>query len=213
MSKHLSELIDDTVNEESAAAEVADYLLQTEEDMMQHEYSWQVGEDDIDYDDEEIRADYEKFVHGRAEERVEAAINDLAWLKVADGRIDIWRSITVKPDWIQNGILKHPLGVCWSHVEGAAEAHFGDFSAENRLVVLHGRVSIDDVDWQISVITNAQAEEEREIRLKDDAVVEVLSAEWAPEVRGGNFVSEEIGLSLPAGVEAFARSRQERAFA
>jgi hypothetical protein len=213
MSKHLSELIDDTVKEETASAEVADYLLCTEEDMMQHEYSWHVGEDDIDYDDEEIRADYEKFVHVRAEERVGAAINDLAWLKVADGKIDIWRSITVKPDWIQNGIMEHPLGVCWSHVEGAAEAHFGDFSAENRLVVLHGRVSIDDVDWQMSVITNAQAEEEREIRLKDDSIVEVLSGEWAPEVRGGNFVSEVIGLSLPAGVEAFARTRQEWAVA
>jgi hypothetical protein len=208
MSKHLNELIDETVNETSASAEVADYLLLTEEDMMQCEHSWHVDEDDIDYDDEETRADYEKFVHGRAQERVEAAINELSWLKEVDGRINVWRSITVRPDWIQNGITDQPIGLCWSHAEDAAEAHFGNFSEDHRLVVLHGMVSIEDVDWQTSVITNAQAEEEREIRLKGDAIVEVLSGTWAPETRGGKFVKEAIGVSLPAGMEAFAMTGQ-----
>jgi hypothetical protein len=208
MSKHLSVLLDEAVDETSASAEVSDYLLHTEEDMMQHEYSWRIGEDDIDYEDEEIRADYEKFVRGRAEERVEAAINELAWLEVTDGRMHVWRSITVPTGWIQTGIAEQPVGVCWAYTEDAAEAHYGNFSQDLREVTLHGLVAIEDIDWQASVILNGQSEEEREIRIKDDAMVEVLSATWSPAARGGAFSTEEIGLVLPAGKTAFARTVQ-----
>lgn len=208
MSKHLSELIDETVDEASASAEVSDYLLCTEEDMMQHEYSWQIGEDDIDYEDDEIRAAYEKFVHGRAEDRVEAAVNELAWLDVADGRIHVWRSLTVPTDWIRYGIAEQPIGVCWAYSEEAAEAHFGNFSQDLREVTLHGLVAIEDIDWQASVILNGQCGDEREIRIKDNAMVEVLSATWSPAASGGTFSTEEIGLILPAGKIAFARTTQ-----
>ncbi|MNU31204.1 hypothetical protein D3C71_197220 [compost metagenome] len=204
MSNGIGELIDAELNEETAATEVADYLLHTEEDMMQHEYSWRIGEDDIDFDDEEVRADYEKFVHGRAQDRVEEAISELSWLSVEDGKIHIWRSITVKPDWVQRGITERPIGICWSHVESAAEAHFGSFSEGNREVTLHALVAIGDVNWQASVTLNAQCEEEREIRVREDALVEVLSATWSSEERGGAFVKEEIGLVLPAGRTALA---------
>lgn len=213
MSMHLSELIDEAVDEASASAKVSEYLLHTEEDMMQHEYSWRVGEDDIDFDDDDTRADYEKFVHSRAEDRVAEAISELSWLSAADGKINIWRSITVKPDWVQNGITDQPIGVCWSHVECAAEAHFGSFSEGLRELTLHGLVAIEDVDWQASVILNAQCEEEREIRVREDALVEILSATWSPSARGGEPITEEIGLSLPAGKEAFARVSHEVEFA
>jgi hypothetical protein len=208
MSRNLNELIEETVDETSASVEVSEYLLCTEEDMMQHEYSWHVDEDDVDYDNEEVRSDYAKFVHGRAEERVESAINELAWLKVTDGRIHIWRSLTVPPGWIQTGIAKQPIGVCWAYTEEAAEAHFGNFSQDLQEVTLHGLVAIGDIDWQRSVILNGQSEEEREIRIKDDAMVEVLSATWSPEVRDGAFFTEEIGLVLPAGKTAFAATIQ-----
>jgi hypothetical protein len=213
MSRNLNKLIEATVDETSASEEVSEYLLCTEEDMMQHEYSWRIGEDDVDFDDDETRADYEKFVRGRAEDRVEEAISELSWLSAADGKISIWRSITVKSDWIHNGMTEQPIGVCWSHVESAAEAHFGSFSEGLREVTLHGLVDIEDVDWQASVTLNAQCEEEREIRVKGDALVEILSATWSPEARGGESANEEIGLCLPAGKEAFARMGQEVEFA
>lgn len=199
MSNNIGELIDGELNEEAAATEVADYLLHTEEDMMKHEYLWHIGEDDIDFDDDEVQADYEKFVHGRAQDRVAEAISELSWLDVKDGRINIWRSITVKPDWVQCGIAEQPIGICWSHVESAAEAHFGSFSEGNREVTLHALVAIEAVKWQASVTLNAQCEEEREIRIREDALVEVLSATWSSEERGGACVKEEIGLVLPAG--------------
>jgi hypothetical protein len=179
---HIAELIEDTVDIEVVAAELKEYLADTAEYEMQCRYTWHVGSDDdeIDFDDPEVAEALAEYVSEHAQEKACEARDDLAYgLRTnEDGSLTLWRSIVVPHDWLDHGIEERPLGIYWAHDKSAAEPHWGSFGEGVREILLEGRVSIDDVNWQRTVCMNAQSEEEREISLKKTATVFLVSAEW-----------------------------------
>ncbi|NTF17107.1 hypothetical protein G6L37_01515 [Agrobacterium rubi] len=194
--------ISNAVNTDDATKEAAEYFMSTDEDMMTNRYSWHRGIDleDIDFEDEETREDYEEYVSDYAAEQVYGALAELCWsIEEEEGRVSIWRSMTVPADYLENGIEDRPLGIYWAFKEDAAEAHYGDFSKGLREIVLKGVVRLDDIDWQRSLTVNAHSEEEKELRLKDTAIVHVVSATWPSSKSDQSAITVELDLELPAG--------------
>lgn len=181
------QIVREAVNVDAAVEAATEYFLSTAEIIMISRYAWsrRVAEDDVDLKDEDTRDDYEDFVTEYATERVHEALADLCWsIDTEEGRVSAWRSLTVAPDFIENGILDRPIGPYWSYTEEAAESHWGNFGDGRRELVLHGVVGVDDIDWQKSVTMNAHSEEEKELRLKGSAVIRVISATWT-KIHGG----------------------------
>ena len=206
MTDHFA-IINDAVDVDRATEEATEYFLQADEMCMVSRYSWHhdIDEDSVNLEDQDTAEDFRVFVSDYASEKVGEAISELCWsIKPDDDdRIQIWRSITVPHDWLENGLDARPIGRYWAYVEDAAEPHWGDFSEGRRVIVLHGLVDMCDVDWQTTVTVNAHSEEEREIRVKDTASIHVLSATWMPSHRGDSSDTIAIGRDLHAGSSGF----------
>jgi len=173
--------INNAVNIDDAIKEAVEYFIDTEKMMMMSRYSWDRGVDEeaIDLEDEATREDYEEYVTAYASDRVDDALTELCWsIDEEEGRVSIWRSLTVPADFLDNGIRDRPLGIYWSFNEDAAESHWGNFSDDRLEIVLHAVADINDIDWQTSLELNAHSEEEKELRLKPTAIVHVISATW-----------------------------------
>lgn len=196
-------LIIENLDLDGAAADVEQHLLDCEEHSMQCRYSWHVdANDDVDFNDPEIAAEFSRFVREYAVEQVVRARWDLTCLDVNDdGTLTLWRSMVVPADWLENGINDRPIGIYWAYEKSAAEPHWGSFAKGDREIILEGRVALEDVDWRRSICMNAQCEEEREIRLKQTASVLLVSAEWA---ECNDFGAVALGFTAPAGEDAAA---------
>lgn len=164
--------------------------------------------DELDFRDEGTVEAFENFISGYADELVSTAAAEIECnIEVSQDGIRIWRSIMVEDDWLQNGIRSRGLGVCWSFERDAAECHYGDFSEGMREVRLEALVDPGDVDWHATIRLNSTLEEERELRLRDDAFVHVVSAVWIGEGDAIDIDERDVA----AGEGAFASRLQCRA--
>lgn len=175
----LGGMLDDTLDFDAITASI---VSDTEDDeLARYEFASSLGEDvdDVDFTDPEIAPDFEEFLSDHTRERVGTAFDDLLdGLEMDGDRVRIWRSIMVSPEWIDTGIHERPLGVFWSFDRDAAECHWGDYSAGKVEIRLEGLVDPGDVDWDCSVYCNTRFPEEKEVHLKDSALVEVVAAVW-----------------------------------
>lgn len=113
--------------------------------------------------------DFKKFVEYELEYRVEEAINAIE-NRIIDGKITIWRIISVKPGWLQHLQQEGKrLGIYWSYEKGAAEPHWGYKGEETPYYALmQASVKEEHVNWPETVELNIRpdtGEDEKEIRL------------------------------------------------
>jgi hypothetical protein len=157
-------------------------------------------------DDPEIGVQFDQFLEMVGYEKVSEALDNL--VERTESRADkiaIWRCITVSRHWMETEMLSRPLGICWSYDPSFAKAHFGSYGHGSEVsLVIEGLVDIQDVDWQRTVLLNAVDEfttgEEREIRLRDDAFVELVSLRFSHE--DGIRDVTRFDLHLAVGTEA-----------
>jgi hypothetical protein len=171
--------------------------------------------DDVDFHDEGTLEDFDEFVAEYSVELVSEAVANIQFdADISADGIRIWRSIMVDADWLDDGLHARPLGVCWSFEKGAAECHYGDFSEGLREIRIEALVDPDDVDWPATLRLNATMDEEKEIRVGDDAFVTVLSAVWVGRRHAGDPGSAAAEIATgpyAAGEAAFSSGLQSRA--
>lgn len=139
------------------------------------------GDDDImDYYKEARRRqkrdlDFDEWLKGYVRNRLKQTYANLRTCLGSDGKLHLYRVITAPDDW-QPDPNRHP-GIYWSWDEEAAQAHWGNHNGTNTEWMLEAAVDEDAVDWIETLARNVMPvwEEEREIRLKKDAPVEIAA--------------------------------------
>jgi hypothetical protein len=178
----------------------------------QQEYARWINVDleSINFRDKASLDGFDEFVAEYSEDLVaDAAIEIQYSTDVSEHGLRIWRSIMVDRDWLDNEVNTRPLGVCWSFEEEAAESHYGDFSDDMREIRVEAFVDPSDVDWATTLRLNALMAEEKEIRVKDDAFVTVLSAVWVGHRHTEDVEAMTTNIfagTFPAGPDAFSAS-------
>lgn len=105
-----------------------------------------------------------------------------------DGLIDIWRMIDINKPMTQHDLYlelqagyENKFGVYWAYAEKYAEAYLG--KGVGTIVLLHGQVRAEDVDWSQTVDLNyGDLMQEHEIRLKKDIVFKLLDVTFNDKV-------------------------------
>lgn len=154
------------------------------------DYAIQMGFEDyesFDPRDPEHWPDFDAWARDLAAARVdEEADRILEEVTVQpDGILTVWREMIVPRGWIEDEMEKAPLGKCWSWDPSFAIAHQGHgWNDPDRMTVkMQALVPVDDIDWDETLALNAAGEytvgDEKEIRLLDEAVVEVIRIERA----------------------------------
>lgn len=156
-------------------------------------YEYMCDREDV-YDDDGNEIDIEyilelenmlsciRDIDGFNEYLIETAHNQIFCDLEEDDRnmIYIEREILV-PDFVTKGnvysLFKNTyngkLGVYWTYARDNAEAQWGFDEPDTQTVTLFGHVSPDDVDWNKTVSANLRFPEEKELNLKDGAVIEL----------------------------------------
>jgi hypothetical protein len=130
------------------------------------------------------------FVLGKARALVEDSIAKLSQaLDDNDDAICVYRGLYVDRTWIDGDISQKPIGACWAWDYDFAIAHRGQCSGDDPIDVrLVGLVASADIDWTETTILSASdvyvTGEEREIRLRADASVEIAAVDWRPSAFG-----------------------------
>lgn len=155
-----------------------------------YEYGRHIGA--ADPDDVEGRGpdgrpseDLVKFGLLRARELIEEKIDLLAsTIDENDGVINLFRGLVVDPGWLEADITKRAAGLCWSWDYDFAIPYNPEGSGEAVEVRLCALLEVDDVDWSTTILLNASelynVGEEREVRLKPTAMVEIFGVDWRP---------------------------------
>jgi hypothetical protein len=148
------------------------------------------GVEDQDCFDPRVDADlmshFDIFLEEKVTEVVNEEIGRLAYDVQADnGLLTIYRSIVVPKAWGIDDLDSRPLGVCWSWEKQFAVPYSGGGDEEtHKETRLTGKVELAYVDWVLTVALNAQnaywGEDEREIRLGEDASVDLFEVEVRP---------------------------------
>lgn len=134
-----------------------------------HGVDYGTGADELPTSGPEFEAAYSSWLEDKFGD-VECEIDCLV---DGHGMLEIWREITALPEWSPAKNGRH-LGECWSWDVGAAEAHWGTFGKGHVKFLIHGRVRVSDVLVGPTLGLNVSNPEEKEIRLKPVAKVEVL---------------------------------------
>lgn len=101
------------------------------------------------------------------------------WRRVDDlfGRmpdfIEIWRAIGLQEG---DALDEDDLGLSWTWERKAAEAYNRPSAAEN-IVVVHGEIAKDDVDWPETFALNILLPTEKEIRVSPGTDIELLDVD------------------------------------
>jgi len=164
------------------------------------EYGKSIGVDDPDNVDPKshdgtLSKGFLHFVRLRAQELIEEKINHLACeIDENEGVINLYRGLLVDSSWLTSDITSRPAGLCWSWDYEFARWYHSDKSersaacaresGEEIEVRLVSIIEIDDVDWSETIRLNASelytVGEEREVRLKPGAKVEIAGVDWRP---------------------------------
>lgn len=146
-------------------------------------------EDFDDFDptqDESLVAEFNEYLDWRVREIVGEEISRLAYdIQVEGTVLLVYRSIVVPYSWGVEDVGSRSLGVCWSWDWQFAVPHSGGGNAnEVKEVKLSGKVEVNGIDWEMTVALNAMnsliGEDEREIRLREDAEVMLFKVEEGP---------------------------------
>ncbi len=131
-----------------------------------------------DFDDNKTKVDhnteeFKKWFSDWVEERYSEPEYEIS-SKIKDGKITLYRCITAPKDW--KPTPDRHIGIYWSWSESAADAHWGDFSDGNVSWIIKGEVPVEYIDWVVTLAMNASPsyDEEKEVRLKDNAPVTLL---------------------------------------
>lgn len=134
------------------------------------------GDEAFDDDADEDDMVWDEFFKKWCEDRLSRAFWNI-WGLFKNDALPVYRVITAPENW-EPDELRHP-GKYWSWSKDAAQAHWGNYddgAVDWRMSAL---INFSQINWPVTLYHNADPsyEEEREIQLKDDAPVEVLSFE------------------------------------
>jgi hypothetical protein len=93
------------------------------------------------------------------------------------GLISCWRVVDYVPntdgDYYVNIMAHGGVGVYWSWDENSADSHNGNSAGHS--ITLHGKISVEDVDWYDTTWKNAyHLRDEKEIRTKNDSKIMIV---------------------------------------
>jgi hypothetical protein len=150
------------------------------------------------------RTELEKYLHDARE----TLVSVIDFEAVEDGdevHLPISRSLHVSSDWHRKEALERPLGLCWSWDSEAAFPWDAQTVKDGMTITISGLVTLEDIDWKATLIQAALgcvSDDEREIRVKDSAMVTV-EAVYQRFRHGTDWVKldapELTGTVLPAG--------------
>jgi hypothetical protein len=144
------------------------------------------AEIDIDHPDVRLHAGLDPYDRDEDEDAVtEKDVWDWCYGQILDAAYSVtknikgdsircWRVITAPDDW--NPEAQHP-GMYWSWDKSAAAAHWGDYKGGHREWLIEADIPVDSVDWVMTFVMNAnpEYEEEKEIRIFENAPVNIIS--------------------------------------
>lgn len=164
------------------------------------DFAYECGIEDInDWDafdptqDEALAPEFDAFINEKSQQLVNEESYRLACeIRSEDGLVDIFRSIIVPVSWGIDDIEARGLGVCWSWDSTFAISYNGGGEREtDKEIRLSGKVDVGQIDWELTVALNAvntsMGEDERELRLTNDAVVLLFDIEARPYSAGQKF--------------------------
>jgi len=102
----------------------------------------------------------EEFEHNLHESGLTQSIDKM----IKDGVMDVQTTIS-----IANINGDRPAGIYWAFAEP------DDDDKDNDMVVVYGKTSSENIDWETTFTLNASDEGDREIRMKSSGVVEIHS--------------------------------------
>lgn len=135
------------------------------------------------HDHPELEEKLTDFMKARTSEMIADEIANLAFdVELEGDKVVAWRSITFSPNWIDQRMRDGHLGTCWTFHEAHAIAHEGSLRHDDWVEIrLKALVCIEAVNWAETVILNAidhfTVGEESELRLNDDAWVDLILVE------------------------------------
>ncbi len=188
---------------ERAAMELFDYSeaaqhmlfqdLEMDSEYVIQEYRLMQGIDpnySTDHDEEHFEEWLKDYVENRVTEVIGYLYHNFT---TENGEIILYRAITAPPTWVaQGGLTSRGLGIFWSWDKDAANTHWGDYSGNHETYLLQGTASRDEVDWTTTIFANANPsyEEEKEVRLNDNATIIILGLY---QLNNGSFEQVDIG--------------------
>jgi hypothetical protein len=155
-----------------------------------HQYNKSLNDDydEDDYDEDDASQnlhnidiespEFKKWFKNWAEDSIWEVWGNFEHLFDAQGNAILYRVITADPNWTPERDGRHP-GVYWSWDKDSAEAHWGDYSNGQVAFRMTAKINSSNIDWVTTFGMNAQPsyEEEREIRIQENAPVEILKTE------------------------------------
>lgn len=137
-----------------------------------------IFQDETGLDADDAEEEYGEWLDKHTSEIISNVVQWLATqFTMQNGKIILYRAITAPQDWVETGgLTKQGLGVFWSWDAQAAEAHWGEYTGDQNEYLLIGAVTPNEVDWVTTIVANGSYayQDEREVRLKDNATVELI---------------------------------------
>jgi hypothetical protein len=157
--KFINLLLGDTYNDES----------------LKYQY---MGEEGVDDEDDIDENDFSEWIKYELETLAENFIGMIRRELLNDGKMKIWRAMTVSSDWESKlpNQVKH-LGVYWSWDKSAAEPHWGYSNDKPLNVIMEAEVDEIAVDWEPTIRLNIEpvSYEEKEVRLVKGSKINITS--------------------------------------
>lgn len=154
-------------------------------DITQYSYAYKYENPEMsEMTDEEAAEteDFKKWIEYEMEQRYDDVIDRLYDIPRENGKIRIWRVISVDDKWFEHLKTqgKH-LGIYWAFEKNAAEAHWGHNNDNKKLYArIEALVDENKINWLDTVKVNLNfdtGEEEKEIRLFKNTPLKVEQIE------------------------------------
>lgn len=163
--------ISDVVNKKFIDLAISDTY---NEESLRYEYASEEGISDDEIDEDDFRNWVEYEFESLAENFIDRLKRDL----INNGKIKIWRAMTVNKEWESRlpSQVKH-LGIYWSWDESSAEPHWGYSNEMPFTAIMEAEVDETAVDWLPTIRLNVEpvSYEEKEIRLVKGAKINLTS--------------------------------------
>lgn len=124
-----------------------------------------------------------------------------------DGLVTVWRALRISTKLIKDNKANNlydlmvkqykGTGQYWTWDESAAESHWGATGSDYIDIILKGKVRTQDIDWERTLFVSVyDLREEKEIRLKPDAFVNILQINFQKDSKKSK---TELNLIVPVG--------------
>lgn len=136
---------------------------------------------DDNFNEDEIRnsSEFHEHIKNELERHLEEAIYNISSC-IEDGKITLWRAITVDDNWLKHLEVKGKrLGIYWTWNEKSADTHWGNFDKKHTAII-ETEVDENMIDWKdtISMNMHPNFNEEKEIRLFKNTPIKINSIEF-----------------------------------